>query len=291
MGRKIVIVVASLLVLASCVPPGGPGAPRTTVTPATNLVDGQLVRVTGTGFAANIDVVVVQCSTDPPFPENCDLGAVQFLRTDAHGNVATQYFVARKLFVGSGDTFDCATTACVMAVSDLDVANFDSAPITFNPSAPLAKPLVFGVSISGQGKVLESQGVAAIFGKLLCNRGAFVEIDGRLSQAFGRFLFRSEFAVVVTCPKAGIFDIGFFVEPDNGLFARGPATVRFSAFGIAGTSDFSQAESTQAVNLTALPETSAAIAATTDAVTEFQSPAGVAKQLRSDRAPESSTHW
>jgi hypothetical protein len=282
--------VAVLLVLAGCVPPGGPGSPKTTVTPANNLVDGQLVRVNGTGFPANTDVVVVQCSTDPPTPDNCDLGGVQFLVTDSNGNVSSQYFVARKLFVGSGEEFDCASTACVMAVSDLDVLTFDSAPITFNPSAPLAKPLVFGVSLANNGKVLESNGVAALFGTMICNRGAFIEIDGRLSQAFGRFLFRSDFTVVKSCPSAGAVDIGFFVEPDNGLFAAGPATVRFSAFGIAGTTVFTQDETSHAVNLTALPETTAARAATESAVAAHTAPAGVAAHMQ-HRSPQSGTHW
>jgi hypothetical protein len=259
------------------------------VTPAHNLVDGQVVTVTGTNFPANTDVVVVQCSADPPIPDNCDLNSVQFLVTDGAGKVSTQFLVARKLINGIGDEFDCATTTCVMAVTDLDVGIFDSTPITFNPSAPLAPPLVFGVSISNQGKVLESQGVAAIFGKMICNRGAFIEIDGRLSQAFGRFLFRSDFSVVKTCPSSGLFDFGFFVGPDNGLFARGPATVRFSAIGFAGTSIADQAESTQSVNLTALPESS--LTATRSAVAANTTPKGVSQQLHAARAPQSRTHW
>jgi hypothetical protein len=259
------------------------------VTPANNLADGQVVTVTGTNFPANTDVVVVQCSADPPIPDNCDLSSVQFVTTDSAGRVSTQFLVARKLINGLGEESDCATATCVMAVSDLDVGIFDSTPITFNPSAPLAPPLVFGVSISNQGKVLESQGVAAIFGKMICNRGAFVEIDGRLSQAFGRFLFRSDFSVVKTCPASGVFDFGFFVEPDNGLFARGPASVRFSAAGFAGQSTFFQPESTQAVNLTALPESS--LTATRSAVAANTTPTGVSQQLHAVRAPQSRTHW
>jgi neocarzinostatin family protein len=292
-GRRFTILVAAFVALAGaalagCVPPGG-GSPLTTVVPAHNLADGQMVTVTGTNFPAHIDVVVVQCAAGDPTPDNCDLNSVQFLFTDGSGRVSTQFLVARKLITGIGDEFDCAVPGtCVMAVSDLDVTTFDAAPIDFDPTLPLAKPLSFTVSIANDGLVLEKEGIAALHGQLTCNRAAFVEIDGRLQQAFGRFLFRTDFSVFKNCPKAGSFPIAFYVEPDNGLYAAGAANVRFSAFGIAGDSTFSVAETSHALTLTAVPEATATLRA---AVSAHDAPKAAVQTGRTAWAPHSGSHW
>jgi len=259
------------------------------VVPSTDLVDGQSVAVSGTGFPADTDVVAVQCSTDPPLPDNCDLNTVQFLTTDGAGTVSTDFVVSRKLITGIGDEFDCAVPGdCEMAITTLDVATFDSAPITFDPDAPLAKPLAFIATIANDGVAFEKEGIVALHGQLICNRGAFIEIDGRLSQAFGRFLFRTDFTVFEQCPSSGTFNYSFFVEPDNGLYAAGPATVRYSAFGIAGTSAFFFPETTHGVTLTAADETTPAIRA---GVKRFEGPSAPVEQAKSARAPRSRTHW
>jgi neocarzinostatin family protein len=297
-GRRFTVLLAAFVALAGaalagCVPPGGPGSPLTTVSPSTGLADGQLVTVTGTHFPANTDVVVVQCATGAPTPDNCDLNTVQFLVTDGSGRVQTQFLVARKLLTGIGDEFDCAVVgSCEMAVSDLDVITFDTAPISFNPNLPLAPPLRFTATVANDGLVLEHDGIAILHGKLTCNRGAFVDLEGRLSQAFGRFLFRSDFSVVKTCPGAGTFDYAFLVEPDNGLFAAGAASVRFSAFGFANDSSSQQAEVTQPVTLTAVTGSSPAAQAAATAPTQaYSSTSAVVAQVRSDRTARSGTHW
>jgi hypothetical protein len=245
--------------------------------------------VTGTGFPADTDVVVVQCATGDPLPDNCDLNSVQFLTTDGAGAVATDFVVSRKLITGIGDEFDCAVPGdCEMAVSDLDVTTFAAAPITFDPNAPLAKPLAFIATIANDGVAFEKEGVVLLHGQLICNRGAFIEIDGRLQQAFGRFLFRTDFSVFKQCPSKGTFDYSFFVEPDNGLYAAGPATVKYSAFGIAGSTIFSFPETTHGVTLSAASEPTAAMKA---AVKQFAGPRAPVEQGKAARAPQSGKHW
>jgi hypothetical protein len=295
-GRRFPIVVACVLALgalAGCVP-GGPGSsePTTTVKPSRDLGDGDLVTVTGTGFPAGTDVVVVQCATDPPTPVNCDVTNAQFTRTDSQGTVTTQYLVTRNLITGFGDTVDCATHSCEMAVTTFDVTTFDSHRITFDPNKPLAPPLAFTATIANDGLVLESQGIAILHGKLICNRGAFIELTGRFSQAFGRFLFRTDFDVVKACPKAGTFSYAFPVEPDNGLYAAGAAHVRFSAFGSAPSTSFSQAETSHDVTLTAIPESDEQ--GTADAMASTQphtASQAVVDNLHSTHSPQSNTHW
>jgi neocarzinostatin family protein len=288
------VLVAALAMLAGCVPTGpGPSVPTTTVKPSQNLGDGDLVTVNGSGFPANTPVVVVQCSQDPPIPDNCDLSAAQFLQTDGNGNVTTQYLVARKLLAGfNPDEFDCAVQQCVMAVTTLDVLTFDSHRITFDPNKPLAGPLQFTARIAGDGLVVESEGVAILHGTLTCNRGAFIELTGRFSQAFGRFLFRTDFDVTKTCPKAGTVSFAFPVEPDNGLYAAGPAHVRFTANGFANGSTFTQAETSHDVTLTAIPESDTSGSAAAMASTQPNStPEGVVANLKSPHHAQSTSHW
>jgi hypothetical protein len=285
------MLLASLLVLASCVPPNGPGTPHTTVTPATNLTDGQLVRVSATGFTARTSVIVAQCSANPPTPNNCNTDTVQVLTTASNGSVTTQFIVARRVAVGSGSQVDCATANCVLAVSNLSADKFSSVRLGFNRSAPLAPALEFAVRISNTGKVLESQGAVALSGKLICNRAAFLHINGRLSQTIGTSTFRSDFSTAQTCPRGGVFDYGFFVAPPNSSFVRGLARVRFSALGAAGTSAASQAASAHNLLLTALAESSASLGAMQSVAAAHESLPAVAAQGGNHRRPQSATHW
>ena len=70
-------------------PLGGP--PFVTVSPSSNLTDGQMVAVSGTGFPASSVIVLSQCAVAPPIPESpqqvvCSTIVGPEIRTDASGN-------------------------------------------------------------------------------------------------------------------------------------------------------------------------------------------------------------
>jgi hypothetical protein len=92
------------------------------VTPHTNLVDFQTVTVTGSGFPANTQLVLAQCTngaTDPT--TDCDLSFLQFVTTDIDGNYSPPFTVERLINTSAGQ-IDCAPSNCAMFSSDLNLA-------------------------------------------------------------------------------------------------------------------------------------------------------------------------
>jgi hypothetical protein len=135
----------------------GVGAPRdgidsialpVTVEPATDLVDGQTVIVSGAGFPPGATVGIVQCSPHLlPLEgvERCMVSAFGTATTDDTGGFSTSFVVNRFIEV-HGQEIDCAAPApeghpasCYLAAGALD--NYDlsgTAPLHFDPSAPAA---------------------------------------------------------------------------------------------------------------------------------------------------------
>src|SRR5258708_34235682 len=65
-------------------------------TPNTGLVDFQSVTVTGSGFPADTQLGLVQCTVGATNPiTDCDLSFVQFPTTDGSGNYSTPFTVER----------------------------------------------------------------------------------------------------------------------------------------------------------------------------------------------------
>jgi hypothetical protein len=116
-----------------------------------------------------------------------------------------------------------------MSITNFEVSIFDSAPIRFRADLPPAPNLQTDSRIAKDGTVVEHTGVATLHGKNDCNRAAYVTIDGELSQIYQRFIFRSTFHRVVTCARAGSWPFTIRVEPTTGTFARGEASVKFTA--------------------------------------------------------------
>src|SRR5262249_41169349 len=104
----------AVAILAGCVVAGAPAAAvgaavrggtatTLTVTPSTNLKDGQSVTVTGAGYPANVTTDLVQCEQSV----GCDFSNLQLQQTDDSGGYTTTYDVRRILTLDSG-TVDCA---------------------------------------------------------------------------------------------------------------------------------------------------------------------------------------
>lgn len=82
-----------------------------TITPNRDLVDGQEVTVTATGFPPNADLGVIMCTSEAAFAgiDACDIGtALSSLKgipvmSDAQGNVSTRYRVSTRISVPAGD--------------------------------------------------------------------------------------------------------------------------------------------------------------------------------------------
>ena len=157
------------------------GATALTVTPSTNLVDGQLVSVSISGFPANTAIAVVECGPGAVDANGCDLRTLQYVTTDANGHVVTPFVVAAVLSPFNGSV-DCRTAVCTVGAGTFDVSATAGASIAFNPTAPLAPPLQLGLTVDPTGKVNNHTNVATIDGTVTCNRAAIVDVSGELTQ-------------------------------------------------------------------------------------------------------------
>jgi predicted esterase len=125
--------------------------PALEVDQTTDLVDGQQVTVTGTGFAPGAEVAVRQCRSAPVGPVDCDLGTVSIAEVDDTGGfrVTHQVFVLMNDWAGP---VDCRIApGCVLAAG----VGFDGGtsvvaePIAFAAGAPLLLPPTVTVTPAG----------------------------------------------------------------------------------------------------------------------------------------------
>ncbi|HAS11020.1 MAG TPA: hypothetical protein DCS55_10975 [Acidimicrobiaceae bacterium] len=116
--------------------------------PATGLVDGQTVQVTGTGFPPGESVGVVMCTREAGQDHGargvdaCNIGRFAQTTADADG-VATVGFEVRRLVVLDGQEIDCASEAqrCLIGMGMLsDYDQSGGVLVDFDPSAPLPDP-------------------------------------------------------------------------------------------------------------------------------------------------------
>jgi hypothetical protein len=162
---------------------GGVAAAVTTmtVTPSTNLKDGQLVGVSISGFPANTSIAVIECGPGATNENGCDPQTLQYLTTDANGHVSTPFIVAAKLSTFNG-AVDCRTSACRLGAGTFDASTTAGAAIAFNPTAPLAPPLHLSLTVDPNGQVNSHTNVATVDGTVTCNRIAIVDVSGELTQ-------------------------------------------------------------------------------------------------------------
>jgi hypothetical protein len=100
-------------------------APAIIVTPASDLVDRQVVAVAGTGFTGVTDALVVQCPStveDLNASEGaCDLSTATAGTVGQDGTVTAELTVRRTLFVRGGQPIDCTVApGCRALVSASD---------------------------------------------------------------------------------------------------------------------------------------------------------------------------
>ncbi len=222
-----------------------------TVTPSTNLNDGQLVHVSISGFPANASIAVVECAAGAVDANGCDLQTLQYVTTDANGHVATPIIVTAELSTFSG-AVDCRTTSCTLGAGTVDAATTAGTAIAFNPTTPVAPPLQLAVTVAAKGTVNNHTKAATIHGTATCNRVAIVAITGQLTQLIpfhGVFLVSSSYfdkPSVVCGMHSKTISWTATVKPSGAVegsliagFKVGKVTAELSAYGHAGNSSVS----------------------------------------------------
>ncbi len=127
-----------------------PPDPPMTVTPSTDLTDGQTVTVTGSGFAPSTRIGLAMCKAGTTFSLlDCEITNPTWFTDDASGAFTHTYAVRAHLTTGHG-AVDCsaAPSTCVLAAVNLnDYSESARTPVTFRPeSGPT--PAVSAVSRS-----------------------------------------------------------------------------------------------------------------------------------------------
>ena len=132
--RCVLVGLVGLVMSLLGVAPAG-AAQAINVTPSANLVDGQVVTVSGSGFAPDAQASVFECG---PVGEvdYCDQLTSQVVSTDSAGNFSLSYAVSRLVGIPCqlGQFIDCAgaSTICVIAAADsANPLSRSSFPITF----------------------------------------------------------------------------------------------------------------------------------------------------------------
>jgi len=222
-----------------------------TVTPSTNLRDGQFVGVSISGFPANTSIGVVECGPGATNANGCDLQTLHYVTTDATGHAVTPFIVAAELSTFNGSV-DCRTTTCRLGAGTLDASTTAGVSIAFNPTTPLAPPLQLGLTVAATGKVNHHTKAATIDGILTCNRAAIVDVSGQLTQLIpfrGVYLVSSSYfdKPQVLCGLLTPTLSWTAIVPTSGAvpgsliagFKVGNATANLTAYGNAGTSSAS----------------------------------------------------
>jgi hypothetical protein len=182
-------------VLAFGIPAAANVVPSGSATPATNLVDGQVITVTGAGFDVEAQVGVAECLTGAVDSTECDLQGVHFAMTDGTGSFTLQYEVTRVINV-NGVLTDCAMPdACVLGLAE-----------SANPSVPVSVPISFE-------NVPILQPVVGVNPSTDLQDGTTVEVSG------SGFTPGATIALL-ECPESGLavsacdFSTGLFVPAD-----------------------------------------------------------------------------
>ena len=91
--------------------------PTISVSPSTGLTDGQVVVVTGAGYAPNSSLGMVQCVAGADSIDDCDGRTATSFSADANGGFRKPLTVYRTIHHNVGQTTDCALPGACIAVS------------------------------------------------------------------------------------------------------------------------------------------------------------------------------
>jgi len=209
------------------------------VDPSTDLVDRQVVTVSGTGYQSNTQVGLAVCEADPLSLGDCDLDNIRIPTTDGSGAFETTFPVRRYIRTNDGTT-DCAVApgACVLGNGPPELGpDFAAAPLSFDPDVPGLPPLEVTVTSADRATIDRRSGVAYLVVEVRCNRpDAGVLVEGELVQSSARGTTRSSSSVQGPCRQAGNGVLLTFA-PDGRRFSGGDATLEASVIGLTEDGD------------------------------------------------------
>ena len=232
--KRLIFVVVSMIAttVASGLVAAPVGAsPLVTVTPNSGLVDAQSVDVSASGYTADTQLAVIECTTGATSQDDCDLSTLAYASSDASGNVSTTYAVFREIFPASNQAgLDCAPSNCLLAVANIsDQTEAAAAALSFDASIPLPPALQITATIDRSGS-FDRAGNVTITGTMTCSLPADVYLQVGAVQRVGRALLHAYGFAEISCDGPTRYSL--IASPYDGIFRGGPASVEldYSAF-------------------------------------------------------------
>jgi hypothetical protein len=225
-----VAIVAAAVTSGMVAPPAG-AAPLVNVTPDSGLVDAQPVSVSASGYTANTQLAVIECTTGAMSQDDCDLSTLQYSNADGSGNLSTTYDVFRVIFPASEQAgLDCAPSNCVLIVANIiDQTEAASAALSFDASVPPPPTLQISATINPTGS-FDRAGNVTVTGTLTCSLPADVYLQVSAIQRAGRALLHAYGFDEISCD--GPTQYSLTATPYDGILRGGNATVEvdYSSF-------------------------------------------------------------
>ncbi|MET0903841.1 MAG: neocarzinostatin apoprotein domain-containing protein [Acidimicrobiales bacterium] len=153
------------------------------VDPSTDLVDRQMVTVTGERFGPSTSFGAAQCGpTVGPSSgtDACDLSTARTTTTDSDGRVELT-MVVRRIITVQGREVDCALESCAVGAATLSGTTpieAKAVPISFDPDVPAIPRLTVELTVDDASS-------ASMTGTVTCNRDAEAYVDATLNQVKG----------------------------------------------------------------------------------------------------------
>jgi hypothetical protein len=221
-------VVLLLVVVAVVVADAGPAAAqaRVRVTPTTDLVDQQQVKVSASGFPpppAENRIAIFQCVAEATVIEDCgDFTAIN-RTTDDTGSVTTRYRVSRILQTPALGPVDCAAAPerCIVVVTSLDLTEIVTVPISFDPSVPPLPPVDIDAALAPEARVNTRTGVVTLSGTVTCTFPTPVRIVGFLAQQQGDMQIFGDIDAIVRCSGTRDWSLRVRSRTPGGAFTEG----------------------------------------------------------------------
>jgi hypothetical protein len=98
--------------------------PAVTVTPNTDLVDGQVVTVKGSGYTASSSLGMIQCVAGADSIDDCDGLTATSFSADANGRFQKAFTVRRVISHNVDQRTDCAAHAGACVVASVYIHGF-----------------------------------------------------------------------------------------------------------------------------------------------------------------------
>src|ERR1039458_310805 len=121
-----------------------PAAPLLSVNPSTDLADGQIVQVSGSGFAPAASIAMGECLAGANSVSACSLNGASLVSSDVCSSDLASLTVSRMITIGSS-TVDCSRMPCVLGAGELPgLTTFATTPISFIPGVAPPAPTPTG---------------------------------------------------------------------------------------------------------------------------------------------------